>query len=155
VNLSVQPLSVPPLPISFGETAFSKPGFQKALSMQPTLAFQALQTASGNSALPDVSTMPASAVVNSVNGTAKHTDAELKKVAQDFEGIFMRMLFKQMRDTVEKSGLIGNSMTMEFFENMKYEQMADQLASNGGIGIGKIIYEKLKQATEPHLKTYS
>jgi flagellar protein FlgJ len=155
MNLSVQPLAVPPLPASFGDAAFSKPNFQKALSLQPTLAFQSLQTVSGNSELPDVSMMPTSAVVNSVNGTTNHTDTELKKVAQDFEAIFMRMLFKQMRNTVEKSGLIGSSMTMEFFETMKDEQMADQLASAGGIGIGKVIYEKLKQATEPHLKIYS
>jgi Rod binding domain-containing protein len=155
MNLSVQSVAVPPLPASFGDTVFSKPDLQKALSLQPTVAFQALQTVSGNSALPDVSMMPTSAVVNSVNGTANHTDAEIKKAAQDFEAIFMRMLFKQMRNTVEKSGLLGSSSTMEFFESMKDEQMADQLASAGGIGVGKIIYEKLKQATEPHLKTYS
>ena len=155
MNVPVQPLAVSPLPASFGATAFSKPDFQRALSLQPTLAFQALQTASGNPALPNVSMMPTSAAANSVNGTTTHTDAELKKVAKDFEAIFMRMLFKQMRDTVEKSGFIGSSTSMEFFETMKDEQMADQLASSGGIGIGKIIYEKLKQATEPHLKTYS
>jgi peptidoglycan hydrolase FlgJ len=148
-------VSIPPLPVSFGKTAFTKPDFQKALSLQPTLAFQALQTVSGSSALPDVSSMPASAVVNSVNGATDHPEIELKKVAQDFEAIFMRMLFKQMRSTVEKSGLLGNSPTMEFFENMKDEQMADQLAGAGGIGVGKIIYDKLKQATEPHLKTFS
>jgi hypothetical protein len=155
MSLPIQPLSTPPLPVSFGDTAFTKLNFQKALSLQPTLAFQALQTVSGNPSLPDVSSMPTSVVVNSVNGTADHTDTELKKVAQDFEAIFMRMLFKQMRNTVEKSGFLGNSQTMEFFENMKDEQTADQLAKAGGIGIGKVIYEKLRQATEPHLKTFS
>jgi Rod binding domain-containing protein len=37
---------------------------------------------------------------------------------------------------------------------MQDEELSKQLASAGGIGIGDQIYQKLKQVTEPHIKSY-
>jgi Rod binding domain-containing protein len=66
----------------------------------------------------------------------------------------MQMLFKEMRNSVEKSNLLGNSQGMEFFESMYDSGLTQQLASAGGLGIGHMVYEKLKGATLPHQKTF-
>ncbi len=95
-----------------------------------------------------------SSLLNPLSGPAQHTDAQLREVSKNFESIFMRMLFKEMRNTVEKSNALGNSRSMEFFENMRDEQLSDSLASAGGIGIGKMIYQKLKETTLPHQKMF-
>jgi flagellar protein FlgJ len=77
----------------------------------------------------------------------------LEKVSKDFEAIFLRMIFKQMRSSVERSSLLGNSRAMEFFETMRDEQLADSLAKAGGLGIGNMIYQRLQEATVPHLRS--
>jgi flagellar protein FlgJ len=85
-------------------------------------------------------------------GAKTHSDAELQKVAKQFEAIFLRMLLKEMRATVEKNALTGNSRAMEFFESMKDEQYADNL-SNQGIGLSDMIYRQLTIAANKNQRT--
>jgi Rod binding domain-containing protein len=150
MSLPVQPLSFSPSPNFVESKDFSIPTVQQALSLQPNLAVQA-----AGQTLPSLSGVSSEAFLNPLSGSATHSDAQLRQVAKNFEAIFMRMLFKEMRNSVEKSGAMGNSHAMEFFETMRDEQLSDQLASAGGIGIGNIVYQKLKDATVPHLKTFS
>ncbi|HEY5039497.1 MAG TPA: rod-binding protein [bacterium] len=150
MTLPIQPLSLSPLPNSIESKGFSVPTVQQALSLQPNLAVQA-----AGQAIPNLPGGSPQVFLNSLSGSATHSDAQLRQVAKNFEAIFMRMLFKEMRNSVEKSGAMGNSHAMEFFETMRDEQLSDQLASAGGIGIGNIVYQKLKDATVPHLKTFS
>ena len=79
----------------------------------------------------------------------------MQEVSKNFEAIFIRMLLREMRNTVQKSNIFGNSRTVEFFETMRDEQLADQLASSGGLGIGNLVYQRLLEATGSHQKTYS
>ena len=85
----------------------------------------------------------------------EHSDAEVKAVSKKFEAIFMRMLLKEMRNSVEKNGLLGDSNAMDIFQSMQDDQISDSVSAAGGIGIGSLIYQKLKSATVPHLRTYS
>jgi flagellar protein FlgJ len=135
----------------------SSPALQKALELQPNVASQALSQAVGAasaSASPMMSLNTARAL-NALNGTKTHTDAEMKQVSQNFESIFIQMMIKEMRNSVEKSNLFGNSQATQFFESLRDEEMSKQLASSGGIGIGDVIYQRLKQATDSHVKTSS
>jgi peptidoglycan hydrolase FlgJ len=163
MNLTIQPLQLLPLPNSIESKGFSSGALQKALSIQPVLATQAATQAMSGSLLSKSPTLnplkptlnPLKPTLNPLSGVKTHSDAELKKVSKNFEAIFMRMLFKEMRNSVQKSGLMGNSKAMEFFETMQDEQMSEKLASAGGIGIGNIIYQRLKASTVPHQKTFS
>jgi hypothetical protein len=133
------------------------PILQNAMEIQPGVASKALGHAVGDASTASAPMMPLNAprAMNSLDGTKTHTDIELKQVAQNFESIFIQMMFKEMRNSVEKSNLFGNSQATQFFESMKDEEMSKQLAASGGIGLGNMVYQSLKQATESHLKTFS
>lgn len=156
MNLSVQSVSsFMPLPNFNGSEGASISVLQKAFALQPDLASQAAgqtMTGSANSTLMPLSSVRA---LNPLSGTKNHSDAELKQVSQKFESIFVQMMLKEMRNSVQKSNLMGNSQASEFFESMHDEQLSKQLASSGGIGIGDLIYKKLQQVTMAHQKTFS
>jgi hypothetical protein len=134
------------------------PILQNAMEIKPGTASKTQgQAVVGDATTVSSPMMPLNAprVLNSLDGTKTHTDAELKQVAQNFESIFIQMMFKEMRNSVEKSNLFGNSQASQFFESMKDEEMSKQLATSGGIGLGNMVYQSLKKATESHLKTFS
>lgn len=153
-----------PLSPSIQSKGFTVSDMQQALALKPSLAAQAAGQVSmgplgpeGISALNPLKSElnPLNPAFTSLTGVKSHTDAELRQVSHKFEAVFMRMMFKEMRQTVQKSNLFGNSQALEFFETMQDDQMSDKLASAGGFGLGNVIYQRLKQVTAPHLKTFS
>ncbi len=136
----------------------SMPALRNAFVLKPGLVSQAANQAVNGSSISTPSSSGSFSPVQNLNplsGPKVHTDAQLKKVSQNFESIFIQMMFKEMRHSIQKSNLFGNSQAAEFFESMQDEQLSKQLASSGGIGIGNVIYQKLKQVTEPHIKRFS
>jgi Rod binding domain-containing protein len=142
---------------SMSSPATALPSIQSALEIQPGIASRALGQAveAASTASTPMISLNAARTMNSLTGVKTHSEAELKQVAQNFESIFIQMMFKEMRNSVEKSNLFGNSQATEFFESMKDEEMSKQLAASGGIGLGNMVYQSLKKATESHLKTFS
>jgi Rod binding domain-containing protein len=136
----------------------SMSGLQNAFALKPGLVSQAANQAvngSPMSALGSSNSFSPVQGLNPLTGPKTHTEAQLKEVSRNFESIFIQMMFKEMRHSIQKSNLFGNSQATEFFESMQDEQLSKQLASSGGIGIGNVIYQKLKQVTEPHIKRFS
>ncbi|WP_067099966.1 flagellar assembly peptidoglycan hydrolase FlgJ [Marinomonas atlantica] len=72
-------------------------------------------------------------------------DAALKKVAQEFESIFINMMFKNMREANENigGGLFDSTQTKQYTE-MMHTQMAQSLASAGGIGLSESLIRQLQ-----------
>ncbi|WP_417504384.1 flagellar assembly peptidoglycan hydrolase FlgJ [Marinomonas gallaica] len=72
-------------------------------------------------------------------------DAALKKVAQEFEAIFINMMFKNMREANENigGGLFDSTQTKQYTEMMD-TQMAQSLANAGGIGISESLIRQLQ-----------
>ncbi len=66
----------------------------------------------------------------------------LKKVASQFESIFVNMMLKSMRQAKLADG-ITDSQQSEFYLDMYDHQIATQLASNPGIGIADFIVKQL------------
>lgn len=73
---------------------------------------------------------------------------ELKKVAVEFEEIFVNMLMKSMRATVGDGGLIAKSNQEEIFEGMLDEAFSKKVAQAGGVGIADMMVEQLKKYVE-------
>lgn len=75
----------------------------------------------------------------------KDPDAALRKVAQEFEAIFINMLFKNMRSANETidSGLFDSSQTKQYTEMMD-SQMAQSLAGSGGIGLADALVRQFQ-----------
>ena len=140
--------------LSLGKSPLAVLG--KAFSLEPLLVSKtADEVVLGTSGISHLTKSLTPQALNSLSGPASHSDSEIRQVSKNFEAIFLQMLFKEMRNSVQKSNLFGNSQAMEFFESMHDEQLTQQLASTGGMGLGKMVYEKLKNATLPHQKTFS
>lgn len=75
---------------------------------------------------------------------ASKEDKALKEAAKQFEALFIYQMFKQMRETVSKDGLIEKSMGEEIFQGMLDQQISQKAAEGNGIGLAEMIYKQLK-----------
>jgi len=64
------------------------------------------------------------------------------KVARDFEGIFLQRLMEAMRQTVPDSGLLSSPVTRQM-EGLFWMYMAEEVARQGGVGLGDDMARKL------------
>jgi len=74
----------------------------------------------------------------------KKDDTELKKVCKEFEGILMEMMYKQMKATVPKSGLLKEDFGNQMYQSMMDEKIVEEAVNAGGIGLGEQLYKLLK-----------
>lgn len=73
----------------------------------------------------------------------KENKEAIKEVCQEFESVFLNMLFKEMKKTVPDGGLIPKSTATEIFEEMYIEEVSKEVSKRGdGLGIGKMLYEQ-------------
>ena len=72
-------------------------------------------------------------------------DAALRKVAQEFEAIFINMMFKNMRSANENigGGLFDSAQTKQYTEMMD-SQLAQSLANAGGMGLAESLVRQLQ-----------
>jgi flagellar protein FlgJ len=88
--------------------------------------------------------------LNDIRQQSRSTDSEGKKealqeAAQQFEGIFMKMLLASMRKAQEvlESDSPFNSQSTKFYRDMHDQQMAVELSSNGSLGLTDLIVRQL------------
>ena len=72
-------------------------------------------------------------------------DKKLKKACSDLESVFINMMFKQMRSTVQKSGLFDGGYAEEMYEDMLYDKYSEEASKNNGIGLADILYRQLSK----------
>lgn len=68
----------------------------------------------------------------------------LHETCADFESIFITYMLKSMRATISEDGLLGNSNEIQILKSMLDENMAQTIAEGEGFGMGKLLYERLK-----------
>jgi len=68
---------------------------------------------------------------------------DLKKVCSQFESIFIAYLLRQMRKALPKSDFLGGGIVGDIFRDQWDEIMAEKIAQGGGIGLAKVLYEKV------------
>ncbi len=73
-----------------------------------------------------------------------HQEAKLKEACRQFESLFLGMLWKEMRKTVDKSGFLTSSFGEEMFSDMLDQAMADAASKGGSMGIADLLYQQLK-----------
>ncbi len=71
-------------------------------------------------------------------------DAELKKVCYEFEGIFISMMYKQMRATVPESDYLKSEAGTEIFNSMLDDKLCE-VAAQRGIGLGEMMYRQMSK----------
>lgn len=72
-------------------------------------------------------------------------DKDLKKACMDFEAIFIRMMFKQMRNSIPGSDIIPQSFAKETYEEMYDEKIVDSMIQGKGIGLGQTLYNAMRR----------
>lgn len=68
----------------------------------------------------------------------------LEKVCAEFESIFITYMLKSMRKTIGEDSPIGNSNEMKIIKSMFDENLALGISKSGGMGLGKMLFERLK-----------
>ena len=92
-------------------------------------------------ALPVVDTqVPASLRAGRREG---NDPAAAKKVAREFESMFVAMMLKSMRDTVGKDDLTGGGHGEETFRSLLDQEYAATAARSGGVGLASMIEKEL------------
>ncbi len=72
-------------------------------------------------------------------------DVAIKKVAQQFEALFVQMMLKGMRKTnaVFEEGNFLNSSESQYFRDLHDQQLSLSLSHGNGIGIAEVLYRQL------------
>lgn len=87
------------------------------------------------------------AIANIKNG-AKSEKEQLKKVASEFESIFVSKMMMEMDKTVDKeNSLFQESKYMDNLKSFMYNQIAREISSNPNtsIGVAKQLYTQLEK----------
>jgi len=63
----------------------------------------------------------------------------------EVESLFVAKMFKEMRNSVDKTEWINGGFAEEIFEDMLYDEYALQLSKNSSIGMAKMIYEEMSR----------
>jgi len=77
-------------------------------------------------------------------------DKALKESAQQFEGLFIQMMMKSMREASNPMKDEDNeSSARETFENMFDKEVSLQMAKRGAMGVADFMAKAVKQQTQP------
>ncbi|MEW6534105.1 MAG: rod-binding protein [Candidatus Auribacterota bacterium] len=71
---------------------------------------------------------------------------KIDEAAEGFESMFVNMMLSQMRKSIPKSDLLGNTPGKEIFEEMFDQEISKKIAQRGGLGIA----DALKRTFEEH-----
>jgi Rod binding domain-containing protein len=70
-------------------------------------------------------------------------EAKLREAAQQFEGLFLAQMWKEMRKTVEKTGFMSGGFGEDMFQSMMDQAYADQAAATGAMGLTDLLVQQM------------
>lgn len=70
-------------------------------------------------------------------------NAEIRQLSEEFEALFLGMVLKSMRDSVQKSGLIDGGNAENIYRSMLDDEYAKQMATQHHTGLADKIAEFL------------
>lgn len=87
-----------------------------------------------------------------VGGTAEdrqRQSAELRQAARDFEAVFLKMMFEEMRPGKEdgEGGFFGNGVGSDIYEDMFFSELSKLMSETGQLGLARIIEEQVAEQT--------
>jgi peptidoglycan hydrolase FlgJ len=75
------------------------------------------------------------------------SQAKLKKTCAEFESIFITYMLKYMNTTMDDDPLLGNDNESKIIKSMFNENLAQEISRGGGMGLGSMLFESLKDKT--------
>ena len=83
------------------------------------------------------------------DGARQKADAQLDKVAQEFEAIFVRKVLGELQKTTKLSGQ-AKMPGADMYESIWLNEVSSSLAKSGGFGVGRMLKETLaRQGKSP------
>lgn len=82
--------------------------------------------------------------------SGEEKDAELRKTCAAFEGMFLEMMMKTMRQSSMESALFKKSNGEKIFTEMLDQQYVDVISSSSDTGLGDSLYNYLKSLSPEH-----
>jgi flagellar protein FlgJ len=90
----------------------------------------------------------AHSAASAANQTLPHVKTrnlqQLRESAREFEALYIFEVYKSMRKNVPDGGLLQKSFSTELYQEMLDMEMARSAAAGEGMGIGKKMYDQLK-----------
>ncbi len=77
-----------------------------------------------------------------------NTAAREKQALQEFERVFVYKLLREMRNTVTRNGLLGDSPAQRMFEEMLDDLHAKEMAQSGQLGLANQMQEQITRDLE-------
>lgn len=77
---------------------------------------------------------------------------KLRKTCQDMESVFINLMFNNMRNTVQRSELLPESMGEKIMRSMLDQEMATKMSQAGGIGLADLLYRQLSTDNKKVIK---
>ncbi|MEA1972371.1 MAG: transglycosylase SLT domain-containing protein [Candidatus Cloacimonadota bacterium] len=75
------------------------------------------------------------------------TDA--KKASQQFEAMFVKIMFKSMTETIENDSLFGSGAGSDYYNDMYLDNMAETVSKTDQVGLANTIYRQITQENNP------
>lgn len=82
----------------------------------------------------------------------KNDQKELKNACKQFEGIMLDILYKQMKATINRSGLVEADPGREVFESMLDESMMESASQISTFGLADSLYKQLSRQSAASVK---
>jgi flagellar protein FlgJ len=80
---------------------------------------------------------------SSAAGLSDKQRIQAKKIGQDFEGLFVGMMMKSMRATVQQDKLTGGGHGEDVYRSLLDQEYATAAAKRGGLGLAKVIEKEI------------
>ncbi len=81
-------------------------------------------------------------------GAAGHDPSAIRRVAQEFESLFTRMMLKSMRDAVGPDPMFGSDQE-QMYQGMADDQLSVQLSRGRGLGLADMLMRQLQKLGVP------
>ena len=88
-------------------------------------------------------------------GAERDSEGNIRKVAQEFESLFLNQMMKAMRSANEvfAEGNFLNSNESKTYQDMHDQQLALTLSQNQGIGLADVLSRQLSKTTQPRARS--
>ena len=85
--------------------------------------------------------------------TSKSDSDNLRRAAEEFESLFINMMFKSMRqaNAVFSEGNPFESQETQFFQEMLDNQLSVEMSKGGGIGLSDMLMRQLSPLAENNI----
>jgi peptidoglycan hydrolase FlgJ len=88
--------------------------------------------------------LPAIAKADQQTKMSPQDKEDLRKACNDFEALLTHQMLSAMREaSLETEGIFEKSHAEKLFQSMADQEIAEKMATGGGIGFGKMLFEQL------------